>query len=461
MMYRVLIADDEPSVTDSLKNSIQWEELGLEVVGVVGNGIQAIEKIEKESVDIAILDIRMPGMSGLEICEYLHRIKEDLQIIIISGYAEFSYAERAIRYGVLGYCLKPLEYDQITRLLLKAQKNCEKKRQKPQELEFLEALERNDTEEICKRLDKAGLLGKEFYVTVSVGGGIIPFEKRDSIFVELGREQYGYLSKMPPERSVLKNAVMHSGILGIGYSSQSVITKQAVTAINKCVTKAFQYFVNPNQCICEKIDEYSENLVLEKLGKLIANGRWKAVREELKNLETKGWEQFTIRSALKICNMVHSGNLFLEEENDYYIYSIRQLTSEYHNIRHMFACLQQDIESAEEHKGKPLEYTNAAFMELMAYIDENYKKDISLSSAAQNCHMNANYVSQLFKKETGITFVHYITQLRMKEAIKLLETTRKTTAEISTLVGYNDYFYFLKSFKKYTGKTFSQYRAEI
>lgn len=69
-------------------------------------------------------------------------------------------------------------------------------------------------------------------------------------------------------------------------------------------------------------------------------------------------------------------------------------------------------------------------------------------------------MSQLFKKETGTTFVHYVTQLRMKEAIRLLQTTNKSTAEISALVGFNDYFYFLKTFKKYTGKTLGQYRAE-
>ena len=102
-----------------------------------------------------------------------------------------------------------------------------------------------------------------------------------------------------------------------------------------------------------------------------------------------------------------------------------------------------------------------AFMELMSYINENYKKDISLASAAKNCYMTPNYVSQLFKKETGMTFVHYITQLRMEEAVRLLETTKKSTAEICSMVGYNDYLYFLRIFKKYTGKTIKQYRAEL
>ena len=74
--------------------------------------------------------------------------------------------------------------------------------------------------------------------------------------------------------------------------------------------------------------------------------------------------------------------------------------------------------------------------------------------------MNPNYVSQLFKKEAGITFIHYITQLRMEEAVNLLSMTKKPVVEIASEVGYNDYFYFCKTFKKYMGKTPSRYREE-
>ena len=459
-MYRVLIADDEPSVVASLQDSLKWAELGLEVAAVVGNGNQAVEVMKKESIDIAILDIRMPGLSGLEVCERLHKIRKNLQIIIISGYAEFSYAERAIRYGVLGYCLKPLEYDQITRLLLKAEKNLEKNMQKPYEIEFLEAIERNDADAILEGMKVAGFYCEEFYVAVSVGDGKLFLENEKAIVIELGREQYGYLKRLPFSLAQLEKSISETGILGIGCGVNPVRPEQLSEIINIRLTQAFQYFVNPRQRICSEVDSQSSGLFLNRLQELISRNNWKAVTDELQMYEVKYWKHFNIRSALKVCNMVHSGKLFLGEENDFYIYSLRQLTSEYQDIRDMFSNLRQDIEEAAEQLKKPQEYTNVAFMELMSYIEENYSKEISLSSAAQNCHMSANYVSQLFKKETGTTFIHYITQLRMEEAIKLLQTTKKSTAEISALVGYNDYFYFLKSFKKYTGKTLGQYRTE-
>lgn len=97
-------------------------------------------------------------------------------------------------------------------------------------------------------------------------------------------------------------------------------------------------------------------------------------------------------------------------------------------------------------------YSNTAFMGLMVYIKENYKKDISLSTAGQALHMNPNYISQLFKKEAGITFIHYITQLRMEDAVNLLSMTNKPVIDIAMEVGFNDYFYFLKTFKNLRGK---------
>lgn len=90
------------------------------------NGYEAIGIAERKEIDIAILDIRMPGVNGLELCGLLKNKNTKIQIIIISGYAEFEYAQKAIGYGVVGYCLKPLEYSEISKYLLKAVHNMTK-----------------------------------------------------------------------------------------------------------------------------------------------------------------------------------------------------------------------------------------------------------------------------------------------------------------------------------------------
>ncbi|MFV0528465.1 MAG: response regulator [Lachnospiraceae bacterium] len=460
-MYRVLIADDEISVVEMLMTSIPWAELGLEVTGIAHDGNQAVAMIENNEIDIAILDIRMPGLNGLEVCEKLHKVKEALQIIIISGYAEFSYAQRALQYGVLGYCLKPIEYDQMNRLLLKAENNCAKNSQRPYEIEFLEALERKDEEVIQNTLTRAGMAKDWIYVAVSVGEQKLPLEKENAIIVELGREQYGYIFEGSIPDTLFHYYAQKAGVLGVGYTSEAVEVIQIPDVLSECLTKAFQYFVEPDTQVWCNLNTQNASRHLERIMGWISKNKWNEVQNELQIMEKEHSSDFTIRSALKLCNLVHSGNLFKEEENDFYVYSLRQLASQYHDIKEMLQCLRQDVKEAEEELRSTVKYTNSAFLKLMVYISENYNKDISLSSVAHNCHMSSNYVSQLFKKETGTTFVHYVTKLRMDEAIKLLQTTRKSTAEISTMVGFNDYFYFLKTFKKYTGKTLGQFRADI
>ncbi len=85
-MYKVLIADDESSVRESLLLSISWEEFDMKVVGCASTGKEALEIASREEIDIAILDIRMPGINGLEVCANLRKMKENIQLIIISGY---------------------------------------------------------------------------------------------------------------------------------------------------------------------------------------------------------------------------------------------------------------------------------------------------------------------------------------------------------------------------------------
>ena len=199
------------------------------------------------------------------------------------------------------------------------------------------------------------------------------------------------------------------------------------------------------------------------LGTILHNverNRWDAVCDCLSLIQEKYRNYFTVRSSTKLCNIIYTGNLFREEETDYYIYSIKQLIAEYGSLSEMIERLKEEINRARNADNTEQDFSNNAFMKLMEYIGENYKKEISLSSAGEALHMNPSYVSQLFKKEAGITFIHYITQLRIDDAIILLTTTKMPVIDIALEVGFNDYFYFLKTFKRFTGKTPSQYREE-
>lgn len=116
-MYSVYIADDEMWVIVGLKKRIEKTGLPFQVVGEANNGVMALEEIEKKKPDILFTDIRMPGYNGLELLELLRKKEFDTKVVLISGYAEFEYAQSAIRNGAYDYLLKPIDQDKLQTVL--------------------------------------------------------------------------------------------------------------------------------------------------------------------------------------------------------------------------------------------------------------------------------------------------------------------------------------------------------
>ena len=118
-MLKVIIADDEKKICNLLKNIVDWESLGFEIVTMVNNGQQLKEKVMELRPDLVITDIQMPGCSGLEFLEYIREQKLDLEVLIISGYRDFEYVRQALRNGAADYLLKPLGKEALENALKK------------------------------------------------------------------------------------------------------------------------------------------------------------------------------------------------------------------------------------------------------------------------------------------------------------------------------------------------------
>ena len=127
---KVLFVDDEPIITQGLRVLIDWEEEGFQIAGSVQNGNEALKFLKKESVDLVLTDIRMPECSGLELLE---KVKEqeisEAYFIIMSGFDEFSYAQQAIRAGCLDYILKPVDADELLKIVRKVRSLDEARRE--------------------------------------------------------------------------------------------------------------------------------------------------------------------------------------------------------------------------------------------------------------------------------------------------------------------------------------------
>ena len=122
MQFSAVLADDEISILKGLEDAVDWAALGIKVVSLARNGKEALNAIIEHKPDVAIIDIKMPEISGLEVIQRIRDSGIQTDFIILSGYDDFSYAKEAIRYGAKAYLLKPLNnlelYDEIYRICL-------------------------------------------------------------------------------------------------------------------------------------------------------------------------------------------------------------------------------------------------------------------------------------------------------------------------------------------------------
>lgn len=106
MPYRVMIADDEPIMRKAMQTLIDWSSLECELSYVAATGQEVLEQLRTNTYDILILDIQMPGANGLDIARYVMEKKLSAKIILLTAYADFSYAQSAIKYNVVDYVVK-------------------------------------------------------------------------------------------------------------------------------------------------------------------------------------------------------------------------------------------------------------------------------------------------------------------------------------------------------------------
>lgn len=127
-MLKVLIADDEKKVCRLIQMLCDWKKLNMELVGTAYNGIQAMEMVEEYRPDILITDICMPGCDGIDVIKFARDKGIFLEVVIISGYTDFKYAQSAIRYGVVDYLLKPIKKHELEEILIKLGDRCRQER---------------------------------------------------------------------------------------------------------------------------------------------------------------------------------------------------------------------------------------------------------------------------------------------------------------------------------------------
>ncbi|MCQ2401983.1 MAG: response regulator [Lachnospiraceae bacterium] len=161
-MYKVVVIEDETLTRRGLILTIPWDEHRCEVIGEAGDGKEGIELSEALQPDIIITDINMPGIDGLTMIEHL-KDSTSAEFIIFSGHSDFGYAKQAIKLGVHGYLLKPVDDDEFLEVLDETVETIEKSRQYDRMLRDLDCLDQSDVRKLFAVGENSGT-GKDKHV---------------------------------------------------------------------------------------------------------------------------------------------------------------------------------------------------------------------------------------------------------------------------------------------------------
>lgn len=533
-MYRVIIADDEPKVSQLIKNLIDWENLNLEHVATAHDGITALELIKKHRPDIVITDIRMPGYDGIELIKKTKEINQSIDFIIISGYQHFDYAHNAIKYGVKDYLLKPLNKNEINLTLSKMiekykELDTEKSRQemrhqedtKRQKNEFLESIYRgskiipindmnlsnineeynvnfvegyyqaliikpdyeyqpNNQEVMNMLLGKIAKITEENLRSICSEVLLLILADRIYIIVNYKLENRKIFRKALNNiideshlfRDLLKELLVTVGIGNVQTSLENISqsndeAKEALT--DRILTgggKISQY------CSEFHTKKSVETIIsFEKRRKLID------LIEIFDDIEIKNWiddvernivyeqnisGQFVLDTLNEIVEIILFGlknHANVKTINNSLLVELCEALQMQNNVRGAFDVTSKWVDKmlrkiADDRKSE----SNRPMKEAQKYINEHYASAINLEEVSTIVGFNATYFSTLFKKETGVNFLEYVTIVRIKAAKQLLSDSKKSILEISHEVGYNDLKHFTKQFKKITSLNPSEYR---
>lgn len=491
-MFKIAVVDDEPKILNGIVCMLQ-DILAkeAEVTGYL-SAAQFLNNADK--IDILITDICMPEMDGITMGNLIKERCPDSKIIIISGHEDFGYARRAIRLQVTEYLLKPVDRENLEKIICAALKDIRKEQQNlnPKKLLFYRIMSQNNSEskELLKSYYRHS--DKKYYICILECGrgpnNRIDFDLeewtfknmqevfRDFEIVHLLESRMGVIifESHYPNMNVfnqMAEELLKSGfILTIGISSISQDMNCLHERYQQAVIAAKQELYTQKEGIyiyqtTRKVEIDLEKLVLKMLNSLVNldshmfMSLFSQLFDEIKQCQPSIYELKSILDKI-------TGDIkYLLEKVDVVSKKYDEmerkiiLVDQYRTIasveQDLFDFLHIILEEVNQIKTLRVEQSLQLSID---YIHKNYQNDISLDEVAGKVHLNPSYFSSYFKKHTGYNFVDYITRKRLEEAKKYLQIPDYRISDIANQVGFKEARYFAKIFKNNVGVTPSQYR---
>lgn len=433
-MYNVLVVDDEPLICKGLSGLLTASGLDIGQIYTAYNGHEALDYVRMEEVDLLVTDIQMGEMNGIELMQQAKLIKPWVQAIIISAHETFQYAQMAIRLGAKDYLIKPLNSEQfldsVRNALLKLDKplpqgeeilarGTEHFRMEEPLPEYGERLNRllsdlaeGDEEQRFAEAERLGLTGP--YFSVIKIKLVIPDDKQQS-------------GDRDRDACLFRYAALNivNELLYQEWRAASFYTERLEIAL--ILQWSETEYAEPN---LNKINQ------LEMLGRSLHHH----IHKYLGLRCTVGISQILKGTGFLslLSRQADKAMLWGGEHGDHHVFYYGDFN--WHNYS-------QDPSTEELTK-----QNNRIVESAKKYIEENYRqKGLTIHEVARNNHVSPNYLSYLFKKNTGYNLWEYVIKLRMEESKALILNTDLRRYEIAERVGYESPEHFSKIFKKYFG----------
>lgn len=503
-MLRMIIADDEPLVRETISRIIDWNSNGIQLLGTCRDGIETYNMILDEYPDIVLLDINMPGMNGLDLIERIRSIDETISFIIISGYERFDFAQRALQYGVHQYLLKPCNREQILNAVTSVKKRREKlgtlqvlrqenmllqnRVQATMQEQFLNDIFLPDSDiekeidDYCAMLKAPDTDFATFYL--AHGGGMMPPGLSDAIHACIARHRARLFFGLLAIRNV---AILVLRISGREDTEQLKAELSQLEVDGSPITCAAKYYPSadlmlrslvPELRVCDSVNQYLPDGSFRELYNTAASVH-KLLEAGCNLMQT--FPQLSADAQTRELNQLFAQVYDIDTARTVATKMLYQLLPAHVSdvgteaapvIAAVYSCSSVfEVQSLLlEHLSRLSRQDNGEcggndyIQKVLTYVNDHLSDpNLSLKGIAQNVlFMNVNYVSKQFLRKTGEKFSSYISSLRMERAKTILQNTPHTKiTDVAEAVGLGgNPQYFSQVFKKHTGYTPSQFAGK-
>lgn len=514
MIFRLLIVDDEAPVRKGISRFINWEAIDCAIEDTASDGLEAIEKLRELSIDIVITDIRMPEADGLDLAQYISRKYPDIQVIILTGYADFTYAQTAIQYNVSDFLLKPISKEQVIKAVQNAQKKIiaarQTRRLEQTDLTFLkdqllqELTDHPEDERLLQKLGEYGISLDCYYVAafqiMSEDGEITALKELITAQHTEGCCRYNNLilcifrpepqnpdnSKYPADRccEIMEMAKSMYGMeVSVGISGLHRVRNEYALAIPEAIHALACNFYTAGGITChsdatpspgEAALTAEEALALNELETAMINRDFDTVAAVVNSVFVRMKSRFAKSADVKhMCAMIYyvGFRVLMKKGKDNAAKPSASQTGELDgrvirkiessgDIFELEVIVKDFLEYIKKNMASTQAYSKIV-QQAMAYIASHLPESLSLDQIAGEIPINPSYLSRTFKRETGHALTEYINVTRVERAKELLADGANLNYQVAEQVGFRDPAYFSSIFKKYSGMSPNEYRNRI